>query len=54
MLFSFDGPQLLVSVVLAQCNGQQLTTYTADSSKKKASDLTKAEAGLATLEIKVH
>lgn len=53
MLFSLDGPQLLVSVVLAQCIAQQPTTSPADSSKK-ASDLTKAEAGLATLEIKVH
>lgn len=53
MLFSLDGPQLLVSVILALCNTQQPTTSTADSSKK-APDLTKAEAVLATLEIKVH
>jgi len=34
MLFSLDGPQLLVSVVSAQCNAHQPTVLTADSSKK--------------------
>lgn len=52
MPYILDGPQLLVSVVLAQCNTPK-TTSTADSSKNP-SDLTEVEAGLAALEIKVH